>query len=95
MSIVDRFAGGAKVTLDEGDPVAEWWRIIHGLFEHDPPNARRLARKRLAMLALQEAGWTLDQIGAVWDHHKGHVSRSIAAAKSQIRRRLDPPRKAA
>ena len=45
--------------------------------------------KCLAMLALREnAGWPLGQIGRVFQHPKGHVTRCLEAIKRELRLRF-------
>lgn len=41
------------------------------------------------MLALREnAGWPLEQIGLVFGHPKGHVTRCLVKIKQELRRRF-------
>ncbi|QDT67057.1 hypothetical protein [Calycomorphotria hydatis] len=64
----------------------QFWETIKRHYAADDP----LVWKRLAMLALREnAGWPLDQIAAVFGHHKGHVCRCIEQTKREMRDRFD------
>ena len=63
----------------------EFWKLIHDHYAGD--DSRKW--KYLAMLALREnAGWTLEDIGRVFNHPKGHVTRCLEAVKSEIRERF-------
>ncbi|MDA0836025.1 MAG: hypothetical protein O2955_20100 [Planctomycetota bacterium] len=64
----------------------EFWNFIKEQYAHETP----LRWKYLAMLALREnAGWPLEQIGLVFGHPKGHVTRCLAAIKHELRTRFD------
>lgn len=64
----------------------EFWNLVQEHYAREKP-----ARwKYLAMLALREnAGWPLEQIGLVFGHSKGHVTRCLAAIKRELRTRFD------
>ncbi len=75
---------GAKVVLPRTGS-DDFWNLIH---LHYAAEDRR-AWKYLAMLALREnAGWPLEQIGRVFDHPKGHVTRCLALIKRELRARF-------
>jgi hypothetical protein len=75
---------GLKIVLPRGGP-DEFWQLVH---EHYAGGDQRLW-KYLAMLALREnAGWPLEQIGLVFGHNKGHVTRCLAAVKRELRERF-------
>ena len=64
----------------------EFWNFIKEHYAQETP----LRWKYLAMLALREnAGWPIEQIGLVFGHPKGHVTRCLAAIKHELRRRFD------
>ena len=72
---------GTKVVLPRTGP-DHFWRVIHENFAGE--DARKW--KYLAMLALREnAGWPLEQIGAVFGHPKGHVTRCLEKIKGELR----------
>lgn len=73
---------GTKIVLPRSG-ADEFWKLIH---EHYAGNDLR-KWKYLAMLALREnAGWPLEQIGQVFGHPKGHVTRCLARIKQELRR---------
>lgn len=60
----------------------DFWRTIHESFAGDDERRWRY----LAMLALREnAGWPLEQIGNVFGHPKGHVTRCLSRIKQELR----------
>jgi len=60
----------------------DFWAMIHERYAGQ--NSHRW--KLLAILALREnAGWPLETIGAVFDHHRGHVSRLLTQVKRELR----------
>jgi len=60
----------------------DFWKLIHEHYAHQ--NAHRW--KALAILALREnAGWPLDAIAAVFQHHPGHISRILVKIKREMR----------
>lgn len=76
---------GQKVILPRSG-TDEFWQQIH---EHYAGQDSR-KWKYLAMLSLREnCGWSLEQIGLVFDHPKGHVSRCLVAIKRDLRERFD------
>ncbi|MEW4531039.1 hypothetical protein [Maioricimonas sp. JC845] len=76
---------GTKVVLPRSGP-DEFWQTIREHYAGDDPRIW----KYLAMLALREnAGWPLDQIGAVFGHPKGHVTRCLARIKTELRKRFE------
>jgi len=88
MSVVDQ--RNFKILLPRLD-LPQIWRMLldeyFGSTESDP-----VCRKRLAMLALHEnAGWPMEEIGRLFNHDRGHVSRSLQAIKKQIRQRFHDP----
>lgn len=79
MSTVNK--DGTKIVLPRSGP-DEFWQAIHRHFAGE--DQRKW--KYLAMLALREnAGWPLEQIGKVFDHPKGHVTRCLARIKRDLR----------
>ncbi len=83
MSVIRR--DGLKVVLPRtGADVI--WRLIHQHFAADDPTKW----KYLAMLALREnAGWPLEQIGLVFGHPKGHVTRCLSRVRSDLKQRFE------
>lgn len=62
-----------------------FWKLIHDYYAEDDPRKW----KYLAMLALREnAGWPLDDIGRVFQHPKGHITRCLQTVKSELRSRF-------
>ncbi|HCS54478.1 sigma factor-like helix-turn-helix DNA-binding protein [Rubinisphaera sp.] len=60
----------------------DFWKTMHEHYAGDHPGRW----KSLAILALREnAGWPLETIGAVFGHHRGHVSRILKRVKSELR----------
>ncbi len=82
MSVVRR--DGLKVVLPRtGADII--WRLIHEHFAAEDPRKW----KYLAMLALREnAGWPLEQIGLVFGHPKGHVTRCLSQVRADLRERF-------
>ncbi len=79
MSTVDK--NGSKIVLPRTGP-DHFWRLVHANFAHEDQKNW----KYLAMLALREnAGWPLEQIGLVFGHPKGHVTRCLAKIKRELR----------
>ncbi|MFO1022607.1 MAG: hypothetical protein U0903_18205 [Planctomycetales bacterium] len=75
---------GFKVILPRSG-ADEFWQKIHEHYAQDDDRKW----KYLAMLALREnAGWPLTQIGQVFGHPKGHVSRCLESIKSELRARF-------
>lgn len=75
---------GCKVILPRCG-ADEFWQIVHEHYAAE--DARKW--KYLAMLALREAaGWPLTEIGYVFGHPKGHVSRCLEAIKAELRERF-------
>lgn len=82
MSVVNRRE--VKIILHRSGPTDFWMR----LFRDFAGNHRQcgLRMKYLAMLALREnADWPLEEIGLVFNHPKGHVSRCLQRVKQWIR----------
>ncbi len=76
---------GEKVTLSRVGK-DQFWKGIHDHYAHEDTTKW----KQLAMLSLHEtAGWPLEQVGYAFNHHKGHVLRSIEQIKTELRRRFD------
>jgi len=76
---------GQKVVLHRSG-TDEFWQRIHEFYAGQ--DARKW--KYLAILALREnCGWSLDHIGQVFEHPKGHVSRCLAAIKRDLRERFE------
>ncbi len=79
MSVARR--NGTKIVLPRTGR-DEFWKLIHENFAHDDDRKW----KYLAMLALREnAGWPLEQIGNVFNHPKGHVTRCLKRIKNELR----------
>lgn len=79
MSVAKR--DGTKVILPRTGR-DDFWKTIHEHFAGD--DLRKW--KYLAMLALREnAGWPLEQIGSVFGHPKGHVTRCLRKIKNDLR----------
>ncbi len=75
---------GTKIILPRTGP-DHFWRLVHDHYAHEDPKKW----KYLAMLALREnAGWPLEQIGLVFGHPKGHVTRCLVKIKQELRRRF-------
>ena len=75
---------GEKIVLPRRG-TDEFWQRIHEYYAGE--DARKW--KYLAMLALREnCGWPLEQIGQVFNHPKGHVTRCLVAIKQEIRDRF-------
>lgn len=82
MSVMNR--DKVKVVLPRSGP-DEFWQLVEEHFAGED----LLKWKYLAMLALREnAGWPLDQIGLVFQHPKGHVTRCLEAIKRELRGRF-------
>jgi len=63
-----------------------FWQLIH---DHYAGEDHR-KWKYLAMLALREnAGWPLEQIGNVFGHPKGHITRCLAGIKRELREHFE------
>lgn len=76
---------GTKIVLPRSGP-DDFWQMVRTHYAHDNPRIWR----NLAMLALREnAGWPVEQIGAVFGHPKGHVTRCLAQVKKELRRRFE------
>ena len=76
--------GGLKVVLPRTGP-DDFWKIVQQHYAGDDSQKW----KCLAMLALREnAGWPLEQIGRVFDHNKGHVTRCLGVIKEELRGRF-------
>lgn len=72
---------GTKVLLPRSG-ADEFWQLIGEHFAHEDERKWRY----LAMLALREnAGWPLEQIGKVFGHPKGHVTRCLVKIKDELR----------
>ena len=79
MSVTRR--NGTKILLPRTGR-DDFWKTIHEHFAGDDERRWRY----LAMLALREnAGWPLEQIGNVFGHPKGHVTRCLARIKQELR----------
>jgi hypothetical protein len=83
MSVTRR--NGTKILLPRSGR-DDFWKTIHLHFAGDEERRWRY----LAMLALREnAGWPLEQIGLVFGHPKGHVTRCLARIKDELRATFD------
>lgn len=83
MSVTRR--NGTKVVLPRTG-ADEFWQMIGDHFAGE--DARKW--RYLAMLALREnAGWPLEQIGRVFGHPKGHVTRCLCRIKNELRESFD------
>jgi hypothetical protein len=70
-----------KIVLSRTGP-DQFWELIHTHYASGDPQKW----KYLAMLALREnCGWTLERIGEVFSHNKGHVSRCLERVKKDLR----------
>jgi hypothetical protein len=84
MSVMCR--AGYKIILPRGG-ADEFWQLVEEHYAGADPHKWKL----LAMLALREnADWNLERIGFVFGHSRGHVSRSLARIKVELRERLAP-----
>lgn len=73
-------------TLPKSDR-EEFWNLIDENFDYNPETRW----KCLAILALREnAGWKLEDIGTVFGHPKGHISRIIKRTKDLLREQFQP-----
>lgn len=64
-----------------------FWEIVQ---KHYAGSDQRCWRY-LAILALREnAGWPLEQIGQVFGHPKGHVTRILRKVKQELKDRFRP-----
>jgi len=87
MSVVNR--NQVKVTLYR-DGEDSFWKLIRQEFLQGPPSQRRRRLKYLAMLALRvNSGWTVEQIGDLFGHPKGHIPRCLERIKQEIRDAFD------
>lgn len=83
MSTVNRH--DVKITLPRTGTDPLWQQLLTEFAIDDP-----LRWKYLAMLALREnSGWSMQDIGFVFGHSKGHVSRCLANIKRQVRKHLE------
>lgn len=83
MSVTNRI--GKKVILPRTGP-DEFWRLVQEHYSNEDP----LKWKYLAILALREnAGWQLEQIGLVFGHPKGHITRVLRRIKEELQTRFD------
>ena len=80
MSVCHRKTG-VKITLPRSG-ADTFWKLVNDHFA----GADERKWRYLAMLALREnAGWSLEQIGKVFGHPKGHVTRCLTRIKSELR----------
>jgi hypothetical protein len=80
MSIVDREGRKVDVARSGTD---EFWRRV----QTDYAGTDQRRWKYVAMLTLREAaGWSVEQIGIVFDHPRGHVSRCLRSIKADLKR---------
>ena len=72
---------GTKIVLPRTGP-DHFWHLVHEHYAHEDQKKW----KYLAMLALREnAGWPLEEIGLVFGHPKGHITRCLVKIKRELR----------
>lgn len=77
--------GLSKVVLPRTDP-DHFWKLIHKHYAKEDQQKWKV----LAMLALREnSGWPLEEIGTLFGHSKGHVSRCLEKIKSELRSKFE------
>lgn len=73
-----------KVPLPRASSQELWSRVEQHYARDDAQHWRYLA-----MFALrEECGWSLDQIGLAFGHHKGHVLRCLRQIKGELQSRF-------
>ena len=78
---------GEKVILERVGPGELWDELRH---KYAGDNPRKL--KALGVLALREnAGWTMEQIGQVFGHQRGHITRILTNIKQELRATIRLP----
>ena len=78
MTVIDQT--GQKINLAHLGPSQMWQKIFESYAGEDA-----VRWKYVAMLALREnCSWTLQQIGQVFGHDRGHVLRCLDQIKSEL-----------
>jgi len=85
MSVVDK--NGIKIVLPSPSFDGLWAKV-----QDEYAGDCDLRWRYLAMLALREnSGWSLERIGRVFHHSKGHVSRCLRSIRKDLRQLTHEP----